>query len=85
MKRSEHHGQHRAPRVPDLLVLRAKRGCRCCGGTGQFHEWHGPGMREPADCDCALESVADGTPEAEQVERGEYLILPARDLPGCES
>lgn len=57
---------------PETITVRARDGCAACGGRGYTTEPHG----EELDCDCAL---ADLTPrEAEAVEMGAFILLPAQ-------
>ncbi len=65
-------------RIREAVILRADRACPHCRGRGFTVERHGFRQGEELiDCDCALDSVRDGTPEAREVENGNYIILQA--------
>lgn len=59
------------------VVLKAKKNCRICGGSGTFHERHEQNLSETFDCDCAFEDIPDIFEIQNKVENGNYVIVPA--------
>ncbi len=60
------------------LQLKAQKGCRICGGRGQFTENHGDGMREVVDCECIFRYAPDDDESQDAIDAGDYEIISAR-------